>query len=107
MTSRADAAYRRFWHDVGDRFPVLTVAASTPSYPANEDRLLPDPLPPLEGLRLLKTDLWDEAKNTRILQWASERGARTFGVDISEPIVRQARAEFDAGRLRPAVADVR
>ncbi len=104
---RADAAYRRFWHDVGDQFPILTGAASTSFYRANEQRLLLDALPALADLRLLKTDLWDEAKNTRILQWASERGARTFGVDISEPIVRQARAAFGAGRLRPAVADVR
>jgi S-adenosylmethionine decarboxylase len=102
-----DAAYRHFWHDVGDRFPVLTGAASTSFYRANEARLLVETLPPLTDLRILKTDLWDEAKNTRILQWAAERGARTFGVDISPPIVRQARDAFGTRRLRAAVADVR
>ena len=50
---------------------------------------------PLEGLTILKTDLWDEAKNTRILVWASRQGARVFGIDISVPTVRQARAAFD------------
>lgn len=56
---------------------------------------------------MLKTDLWDECKNTRILQWASEQGARAFGVDIAEPMVRQARAQFPAGALRGVVGDVR
>jgi SAM-dependent methyltransferase len=60
-------------------------------------------------LRVLKTDLWDEAKNTRILAWAAERGARAFGVDISEPTVVQAKAAFTShtGPLRAAAADVR
>ena len=55
--------------------------------------------------RILKTDLWDESKNTRILQWAAEQGAAVFGIDISEPIARAARAE-DA-RIQAAVADCR
>jgi len=33
--------------------------------------------PPLEGLRMLKTDLWDEAKNTRILAWAKPAAGRS------------------------------
>jgi SAM-dependent methyltransferase len=56
---------------------------------------------------VLKTDLWDEVKNTRILQWVEGRGAAVFGVDISEPTVRQAGAAFPDGALRAAVADVR
>ncbi len=68
--------------------------------------------PPLAGLRILKTDLWDEAKNTRILAWASQEGARAYGIDISPPTLRQAHGAFDEdpgapGRLRGAVADVR
>src|SRR4029453_10342095 len=68
--------------------------------------------PPLEGLKMLKTDLWDEAKNTRILAWASRRGAPAHGIEISEPILIQARGAFDTGPgaqhcLRGAVADVR
>jgi SAM-dependent methyltransferase len=70
---------------------------------------------PLEGLKILKTDLWDEAKNTRILAWASRHGARAYGIDISEPIVIQAHAAFDTGPGAPhrrqcllgAVGDVR
>src|SRR5205823_4181922 len=72
-------------------------------------RLLTEHLPPLAGLRVLKTDLWDEAKNTRILAWTARQGAHAFGIDISEPTLRQARSAFtrDSGPLRAAAADVR
>jgi SAM-dependent methyltransferase len=101
------AAYARFWADVGERFPDLAGAASTDYYAASEQRLFAEHLPALRGLRILKTDLWDEAKNTRILAWASRQGARAYGIDISPPIVRQARAAFDVDALESAVADVR
>jgi SAM-dependent methyltransferase len=108
----ARSAYRHFWHGVGERFPDLAGAVSTRYYAANERRLLREYFPPLAGLRLLKTDLWDEAKNTRILAWAARQGAVTFGIDISKPIVEQAQAAFDSrpgGRtvLHTTVADVR
>jgi SAM-dependent methyltransferase len=86
---------------------VLTGAVSTDYYFRNETRLLSEQLPPLAGCRLLKSDLWDEAKNTRILQWAAARGARVFGVDLSSPIVGQARAAFGPAPLQASVADVR
>ena len=83
-------AYRSFWAGVGERFPDLAGAVSTEYYAQNERRLFTEHFPPLEGLRMLKTDLWDEAKNTRILAWASRHGASTYGIDISEPIAVQA-----------------
>ena len=106
------STYRDFWAGVGERFPDLGGAASTRYYADNEQRLFTEHLPPLAGLRLLKTDLWDEAKNTRILAWASRHGARAYGIDISEPTVLQARAAFDVApegrrRLKGAVGDVR
>ena len=101
------SAYRDFWAKVGDRFPDLDGAASTCYYAENEQRLFAGHLAPLDGLKILKTDLWDEAKNTRILVWAAAQGARAYGVDISEPTVIQARAAFPAGALRSAVSDVR
>ena len=106
---KTPALYRRFWTDVGDRFPDLDEAASTRYYAANERRLFTEHFPNLQGLRMLKTDLWDEAKNTRILQWASLQGARVFGIDISEPTVIQARTSFGQtpNGLRGAVADTR
>ncbi|MEO7271066.1 MAG: methyltransferase domain-containing protein [Vicinamibacterales bacterium] len=107
MTPRA--AYLRFWAEVAERFPDLAGAESTTYYAENEQRLFAEHLPALPGLRILKTDLWDEAKNTRILVWASRQGAHAFGVDISESIVRQARIPFGGGAasLRGAVGDVR
>ena len=103
------SAYQDFWAGVGENFPDLGGAASTRYYADNEQRLFTEHLPPLAGLRVLKTDLWDEAKNTRILAWAAHRGARAFGIDISEPTLTQARAAFtrDSGPLRAAAADVR
>jgi SAM-dependent methyltransferase len=103
----AATTYRRFWTDVGERFPDLGGAASTRYYADNERRLFREHLSPLADLRILKTDLWDEARNTRILAWASEHGARAYGVDISAPVVRQARAAFNGHPLECAVADVR
>jgi SAM-dependent methyltransferase len=101
------AAYRRFWHEVGEQFPDLGGAASTAYYLENEKRLLTEHVPDLARSAVLKTDLWDEVKNTRILQWVHGQGAAVFGVDISEPTVRQARAAFSDGGLRATVADVR
>jgi SAM-dependent methyltransferase len=106
------SAYRDFWAGVGERFPDLGGAVSTRYYSDNERRLFTEHFPALEGLRILKTDLWDEAKNTRILAWASRQGARAYGIDISEPIVNQARGAFDTrpdarDHLRGAVGDVR
>lgn len=106
------ADYRTFWAGVGERFPDLGGAASTRYYAHNERRLFTEHFPPLEGLKILKTDLWDEAKNTRILAWASRQGACAYGIDIAKPIVTRARAAFDTGprtrhRLRGVVGDVR
>jgi SAM-dependent methyltransferase len=103
------SADRDFWAGVGERFPDLAGAASTEFYSDNERRLFTEHFPALDGLRILKTDLWDEAKNTRILAWAGSRGARAYGIDISEPTLVQARSAFSAGagRLRSAVGDVR
>ena len=107
MTARS--AYRAFWAGVGERFPDLAGAVSTAYYAENERRLFTEHFPALDGLKILKTDLWDEAKNTRILVWASRRGARAYGIDISEPTVIQARAAFDTGQgaLHSVIGDVR
>lgn len=103
--------YQQFWEGVGSRFPDLDGAVSTRYYQANERRLFDEHFPPLNGLRIFKTDLWDEAKNTRILVWASQHGARAYGIDISAPTVDQARAVFaetqGATPLGGVIGDVR
>ena len=95
----SEARYRGFWADVGTNFPDLAGARSTAQYRADEEWLLRTHLPDLAGCRVLKTDLWDEARNTRILRWAAGRGAHAFGVDISGAIVADARAGFTAAGL--------
>lgn len=105
--SRRQSAYQAFWERVGEHFPDFDGAASTRYYADNERRLLAEHLPPLAGLRLLKTDLWDEARNTRILRWAGQRGAHAFGIDISEPTLRRALTQCPDAGLRCAIADVR
>ena len=102
-----DGTYHGFWQDVGDRFPDLGGAASTGLYRDNEIRLLSTQVPRWRGVRVLKTDLWDEARNTRIMQWAASQGADVFGIDISAPTLRQAHDGFAAGALKASLADVR
>lgn len=99
--------YKDFWDGVGDRFPDLGRARSTADYRLDEERLFQDYLTPLRSARVFKTDLWDEVKNTRILRWAADQGARCYGVDISMPIVLQAHQGFGERSLRAPIADVR
>jgi SAM-dependent methyltransferase len=101
-----DTDYRAFWDSVGSSFPSLKGAPSTDYYFECESLLL-GRFPGLAGRRLLKTDLWDEAKNTEILRWAAEQGARPLGVDISLDVVREAAAVLRAHRPGFARADVR
>lgn len=101
------ASYGGFWEGVGESFPDLGGAASTDFYRANEIRLISSALGDMRGLRILKTDLWDEARNTRIMQWASSQGAEIVGIDISPPTLRKARDQFEPGALKASLADVR
>lgn len=106
-TRQHNVTYRTFWDHVGAEFPDLGGAASTTFYFENEKRLISRHLSTFVGQRVLKTDLWDEARNTRILQWVQRQGAEVVGVDISVPVVRMARAEFAGAPLLAANADVR
>lgn len=106
-THAGDTGYVDFWGDVGTEFPDLGGALSTSLYAANERALITSAVPSLTGARVLKTDLWDEAKNTRIGEWMADQGAHVFGIDISPATVRQARAEFGGRRAQFTLADVR
>jgi len=103
------APYKSFWDSIGCRFPELFKAPSTGYYRECEERLFETHFPGLAGKKLLKTDLWDEAKNTRILKYAADRGAEVFGIDISAEMIRQAGSAFenDSARRRFIVSDVR
>jgi len=96
-----------FWDDVGAHFPSLKGAESTSYYFDCERWLLETYLPKLHGLVLFKTDLWDEAKNTEILRWAADHGARPAGIDVSIDIVREATRVLGGHRPEFMVGDVR
>ena len=64
-------------------------------------------VPKLRDRVVLKTDLWDEAKNTEILRWVAEQGARPAGVDVAFDIVREARRVLAPHRPAFVVGDVR
>lgn len=108
-TERPGSRWRGFWDFTGQVLPPFFKAASTRYYFDCERALFERYFCNLAGKKLLKTDLWDEAKNTRILNWAAEQGARVYGIDISPEIAGQAKAMFS---LPPAwcgliVSDVR
>lgn len=106
-TRAGDAGYRAFWGGVGATFPDLGGAESTRVYREHEMRLIAAEFGDLRGRRVLKSDLWDEARNTRILQWMERQGAIVTGIDISAPVVALATREFGGRPLRAANADVR
>jgi SAM-dependent methyltransferase len=99
--------YVSFWGDVGSTFPSLKGAASTQYYFECERMLHEQFFPQLKDLLLLKTDLWNEAKNTEILRWAAEQGARPVGIDIAFDTVQQAKEVLGSHRPGCVVADVR
>jgi len=104
---RSRARYRDFWSDVGASFPVIKGAASTAYYFDCERLLYETFFPELRERTLLKTDLWNEAKNTEILNWAASRGARPVGIDISFDVVSDGRRILLDHRPGCAVSDVR
>ena len=102
-----DAQYRAFWGRVGAQFPSLKGAASTRYYFDCERSLCERFFPDMKDRLVLKSDLWDEARNSEILLWMAAKGARPAGIDISYDVVRDARSAFESGRPAFAVADVR
>jgi SAM-dependent methyltransferase len=101
------SGYVSFWGNVGASFPSLKGAASTRYYFECERITFDQFFPPLKDRLLLKTDLWNEAKNTEILRWAAEQGAHPVGIDIAFDTVQQAREVLGGHRPGCVVADVR
>ncbi|MBM3284527.1 MAG: class I SAM-dependent methyltransferase [Candidatus Aminicenantes bacterium] len=101
------------WDRIGRSLPAFIGAPSTRYYLECERLLLSQYFPDLKkGRRLLKTDLWDEAKNSQILFWVVEQGSEGYGIDISPAIASEARANLARIKKRPAragliVSDVR
>ena len=100
------ASYLSFWNNVGTNFPSLKGAESTDYYFQCERTLCSEYFPKLNGQRIFKTDLWDEAKNTEILKWMAEQGARPWGIDIAFDTVEKAKQVLRDHRPAFAMSDV-
>ena len=99
--------YKAFWENVGTSFPSLKGAVSTKYYFECERTLCDQYFPRMKDLLVLKSDLWDEAKNSEILLWMAEKGARPVGIDLAYDVVSLAGRVLGSHRPRLAVADVR
>jgi ubiquinone/menaquinone biosynthesis C-methylase UbiE len=107
IQKETDSGKPSFWGNLALNFPSLKGAPSTRYYFECEQLLYSDFFPGLKGRLLLKTDLWNEAKNTEILGWAADQGARPVGFDIALDLVRQATAVFGNHRFSFLNSDVR
>jgi hypothetical protein len=106
MVAAMTTAYRRFWAEVGERFPDLG-----DYYADNEQRLFMEHLPPLAGLRVLKTDpvgRGEEHKDSGVGRRPGRARLRHrhLGADghAGEARVHARRAAAGVGRRRPGVA---
>lgn len=104
-----NSSVRSFWDGTGESFPAFYDAPSTKYYFECERTPFESFFPEIEGKKVFKTDLWDEAKNTKILKWAAEQGAEVYGLDISYSIVKDTQALFERSSLNCGiiVADLR
>ncbi len=105
----AQAELKSYWDRVAEETRLYHDAYSTRVYFEQEKRLIGEFCVSLRGKTLLKTDLWNEAKNTRILEWVAEQEAAVFGLDISTNVAKQALSVSGDGNGNASfiVADVR
>jgi SAM-dependent methyltransferase len=104
----AGASGRDFWNEQGDRFRRSFFGAPTTAFYLDEEkRLFARHFGQLQGKKLLKLDLWNEAQNTEVLFWAAREGASCYSIDIADTTARKARARSQALDIpiRIAVAD--
>ncbi len=104
---QARIAQAHYWDLLGESFPSLKNAYSTKFYRRCERMLVQEFFPGLEGSRILKTDLWNEARSSELLFWLSEQGARGVGVDLALSTTRLARANCNGHNVKMLVGDVR
>lgn len=97
------------WDGVVGRMPDLFELSSTLYYRRCEQALIQREVGALRGRRVLKLDLWNEAVNTRILNWMAGEGATCYGLDVSPQVTRRARenARVAGDPLQLVQADIR
>jgi SAM-dependent methyltransferase len=82
---------RQDWDRIASSVSDFHAAPSTQYYRRCEMALIERSVGPLRGKRVLKLDLWNEAFNTRILDWMRAQGAEVVGLDISKVVALRAR----------------
>lgn len=100
---------RRDWDRIASSVSDFHAAPSTLYYRRCEIALFERSVGSLRGKRVLKLDLWNEAFNTRILDWMREQGAEVVGLDISRVVAFRARRNAHRNGRVPALlrADIR
>lgn len=100
---------RRTWDRVAGSMPDFFRAPSTQYYRRCEIALFERAVGELRGKRVLKLDLWNEAINTRILDWVRSQGAEVVGLDLSRVVAFRARKNAVKNGHAPALlrADIR
>jgi len=97
----------RYWNRAAKKIEAYHNAPSTQIYLEQEKRLIEKYCFPLGGRVFLKTDLWNEAKNTQILKWLLTKKAVIYAMDISNCIANQALSCFKKDKPFISVADLR
>lgn len=97
------------WDGIARGMRDFSTAPTTLYYRQCEIALLRRAVGDLRGKRVLKLDLWNEAINTRILNWVAASGAKTFGLDLSHIVARRAslNAAAEGAPLKLVRADIR
>ena len=108
-TRKLRARQLRDWDRIASSVSDFHEAPSTQYYRRCEIALLQRSLGSLRGKRILKLDLWNEAFNTRILDWMREQGAEVVGLDLSRVVAFRARRNARSNGNPPALlrADIR
>ena len=92
---------RSFWEGQVRKLGDFRRASSTAYYLEGEIRIIESWFNGANPGKVLKLDLWNEVKNTSILEWMAARGAATHAVDISFGLAKQAAEEFVNSGLVP------
>jgi SAM-dependent methyltransferase len=97
------------WERIAESMPDFSRARSSEYYRLCEIALIEREAGPLAGKSVLKLDLWNEAINTRILNWIESRGATAYGLDLSHGVTRRAHVNAAAAgsKLSLVNADIR
>lgn len=109
VTPRRDRQLRR-WEEIASSMRDFSGAPTTRYYRRREQELIERTVGSLAGRRVLKLDLWNEAINTRILNWMRSEGAEAVGLDWSGVVAARARGNAlleDGEPLRLVRGDIR